>query len=635
MLVRTPRHDPDAMSATRSARPFLARLLPILLPGLLAGLAAYRVFMAGELEQLQQANAARLDFYRSSLVQTLEEFRMLPTAVGLDRRVQALLATPGEEGLAGDVNRYLEAVSHDRAIQAVYLLDRRGLAVAASNWREPLSFVGNNYGFRPYFQDAMAGRAGRFYGIGVTTLEAGFFLSAPVRVDGVVHGVAVVKIRLDGLEDAWRRSGDLLLVADRSGVALLSSSPGWKFRSLAPMSDAVVASLERTRQFVHADLAPLRDAGGASLLGDTTDRVVSLAPDAQPFVAARPRERDYLLQAVDLPDYAWTLLFFTELAEARSVALTRAVAVALATLLVLTAGLLLQLRRHRIRERLAARAALEQIQADLEARIAERTEALTDANRSLEQRVAALKEAEQILTRTRDTAVQAGKLAVLGQMAAGISHEINQPLAALTTLADNAATMVERGRPQDARDNLRYISELAQRMGRIVGQLKTFARRGEEHLTPVAVRDAIDNVLRLVGTRGMRPGLALTVEHACPSLAARADPVRLEQVLLNLVTNAADAMEGQPEGTLAIVCAVREGRAEITLRDSGPGIPEDVLPHLFEPFFTTKPAGKGLGLGLAISRLIVESLDGELAAGNNPDRGAWFRVTLPLADASP
>ena len=624
----------DAMNLARQLRSFLLRLLLILLPGVLAAGLAYRHFVDSELTQLARANEARLEFYRSSLIQTLEEFRLLPGVVGLDGRVRRLLEEPGRRDQVEAVNRYLEQVSTDPAIQFVFLLDPRGTALAASNWQDGYSLVGRNYGFRPYFEDAMNGRAGRFYGIGVTTQLAGFFLSAPVTIDGRIAGVAVVKISLDRLEEAWRRSGDLLMLTDRLGVALMASSPGWKFRSLRPIGPEQAETLAHTQQYLYEDLPPLRDADGAPMTampGET--RVVSLAPAAQPFVSARRQaRRDYLLQAATLPEYGWQLLFFAELTDVRVMALTGAVAVGLATLLVLTAGMLLELRRRRLQERQAARAALEKIQADLEARIAERTEALTVANRSLEQRVAALKDAEQILTRTRDSAVQAGKLAVLGQMAAGITHEINQPLAALTTLADNASTLVDRGRSDEARQNLGYISQLAQRMGRIVGQLKTFARRGDEHLSAVAVSDSMNNVLRLFGTRGKHPGLDISVSCRQPGVHVRADPVRLEQVLLNLVTNAADAMDQQDEGRLDIVCDCDGEVVEITLRDNGPGIAPEVLPHLFEPFFTTKPAGKGLGLGLEISRLIVESLDGRLDAGNNDGGGAWFRLRLPSAE---
>ena len=226
--------------------------------------------------------------------------------------------------------------------------------------------------------------------------------------------------------------------------------------------------------------------------------------------------REYLTQSQLVAPYEWRLLILSDLAEARATAMTRAVTVTLAVLLVLSAAVLWRMRRRRVQERIAARQALERIQTDLEARIAERTEALVAANRSLEGKVLALKDAEQILTRTRDAAVQAGKLAVLGQMSAGITHEINQPLAALTTLADNGARLVELGRDQEARENLHMIRDLAQRMGRIVAQLKTFARRGEGAPEAVAVAASISNVLRLLATRGLRPEISVRVEHRVP-----------------------------------------------------------------------------------------------------------------------
>ncbi len=625
---------PDAMpgSPMMPTSRFVLRLLIVLCAACAVGAASYRQFLASECAQLAEASATRLDFYRTTLVQTLEEFRLLPEVLGLDRRVHELLSAPHDPALRDAVNRYLESVSHDAAIHAVFLVDADGLTLASSNWQDRLSFVGHNYGFRPYFQSAMQGRPGRFYGVGVTTQEAGFFLSAPVRRDGRVVGVMVVKIRLDALEDAWRRSGELLLVSDRLGVVLLASSPGWKFRSLLPISDPARARLAHTRQYLHADLRPLVASDGAPLLkADGSGRQVRLAPDAQPFVQGRAQVRDYLTQSQLVSPYEWRLLIMSDLAEARAAALTRALTVTLAVLLVLSAAVLWRMRRRRAQERSAARQALERSQADLEARIAERTEALVAANRSLEGKVLALKDAEQILTRTRDSAVQAGKLAVLGQMSAGITHEINQPLAALTTLADNAGRLIELGRDEEACENLHTIRDLAQRMGRIVAQLKTFARRGEASPEPVAVAASVSNVLRLLATRGLRPEIVVRVEHREPSLAAQADPIRFEQVLLNLVMNAADAMENQPSGELLILSESRDGQAVVTLRDNGPGIPEVVLPHLFEPFFTTKPAGKGLGLGLVISRMIIESLDGRLDAGNNEGRGAWFRVSLPLA----
>ncbi|MCZ4306037.1 ATP-binding protein [Zoogloeaceae bacterium G21618-S1] len=620
------------MPLTRAVSRFLQPLLALGVLAVVVGLGSYQAFLRREVAQVAEFSQLRLEFYRRTLAQTLEEFRLLPNVLGLDGRVRGLLANGRDGERVAAVNRYLEEVSQDPVIHVTYLLDAGGKVLAASNWREATSFVGKNYSFRPYFHDAMSGRPGRFFGVGVTTLEAGYFLSAPVYVDGVITGVAVVKIRLDALEDAWRRSGDLLLVADRLGVVVLASSPSWKFRSLFPLAGADRDALARTRQYLDADLPLLLATDGEPILRpDGSGRRLALAGRALPFVAADGQAQALLSESIELPDYDWRLIILSDLTDARKLATVMAAALTLALLLLGMAIGLWHTRRRRTQERRAARAALEQVQADLEARIAERTAELVTANRTLEERVGALKDAEQILTRTRDTAVQAGKLAVLGQMAAGVTHELNQPLAALTTLADNARRFIERDKPEAAAENLGHIARVAQRMGRIVAQLKTFSRKSGDVLAPVDVADAIDNALLLVESRRQGADVSVTVRHATPGLTVKADITRLEQVVVNLAVNAMDAMAGASVRELSIETRSDGGEGIIRLRDTGGGIDPQVWPHLFEPFFTTKPIGKGLGLGLAISRLIAESLHGSLSAANDDGGGACFELRLPLA----
>ncbi|WP_323001684.1 cache domain-containing protein [Denitromonas sp.] len=276
------------MPLTRAVTRLLQPLLALGLLAVVLGLGSYQAFLSREVAQVAEASQLRLDFYRRTMAQTLEEFRLLPTVLGLDGRVRSLLAGPQDTAQADAVNRYLEEVSQDPVIHVLYLLDASGRVLASSNWREPNSFVGNNYGFRPYFHDAMDGRPGRFFGVGVTTQEAGYFLSAPVYVGGTITGVAVVKIRLDALEDAWRRSGDLLLVADRLGVVVLSSTPNWKFRSLFPLRGADREALARTRQYLNADLPLLQATDGQPILrAGGRGRRLSLAGESLPFVEHR------------------------------------------------------------------------------------------------------------------------------------------------------------------------------------------------------------------------------------------------------------------------------------------------------------------------------------------------------------
>jgi two-component system C4-dicarboxylate transport sensor histidine kinase DctB len=276
--------------------------------------------------------------------------------------------------------------------------------------------------------------------------------------------------------------------------------------------------------------------------------------------------------------------------------------------------------RHRARRR----EELRRVYAELETRIAERTADLTE-------QIAALERTKAILRETRDAAVQAGKLATLGQMSAGISHELNQPLAALQTFADNARALLERGRYAEVGDNLQMISELVDRTGRIVRQLKTFARKEAPTPQPVTVASAIEHALLIVEPRRREIGARIAVSAPPEPLLAVAEAGRLEQVLVNLLRNGLDAMAGQAEPVLDIATRRDGNTVCIAVRDHGPGLSDDVRAHLFEAFYTTKPVGEGLGLGLAISLTIVESYGGTLSARNVPEGGAEFLLSLPAS----
>lgn len=258
---------------------------------------------------------------------------------------------------------------------------------------------------------------------------------------------------------------------------------------------------------------------------------------------------------------------------------------------------------------------------------------------------------------TQDRTLQAGRLAALGQMAAGITHELNQPLAALNTLSDNAVAFLQRGKTENAMENLRLIGQLTKRMGRIVGELKFFARRSQDELKPVSVREALDHALFIVDPRRRELNAEIIVSIPDPSPRVLADAVRLEQILVNLLRNGLDAVADLPadEGNAKlsadtgrrltvmveeisssqVVTTMEQsdqllrGFVRISIADDGPGIPDAVLPHLFEPFFTTKPTGEGLGLGLSISLTIVESLGGKISARNRSEGGAEFLLEIP------
>lgn len=594
--------------ATPSMRPSRTWLLTAVAAAacLLIGLLGYRLLLDNNLAHERRLATQRLDAFALSLDATLNRHESLPGLLALEPSLAALLRDPDNQQRVAAANAYLEAAQQGAAVAATYLIDADGNTLAASNWRQPRSFVGHNYAFRPYFSDAIAHGLGRFYGVGVTTGEPGYFLAAPVREQERILGVVVLKVGLESMEQAMAGSGDTLLLADADGIVFLSSERRLRYRTLAPLPAAITARLAETRQYGNQSIVPLADR--AVPLDATTPLRLAL-PDEQP--------REHLLVTRPVGNLGWQVVQLGRPDEARAAAFSGAMALAFAAAFAVGVAAHLRHRRRRRDE-------LKRIYSELEQRIAERTADLTD-------KIAALQRTEAILHETRDAAVQAGKLAVLGQLSAGISHELNQPLAALQTFADNATALLARGRHGEVAENLEMISALIERTGRIVRQLKTFARKEAATPQAVTIATAIEHALMLVEPRRRESGARISVSQDDPALLVVAEAGRLEQVLVNLLLNGLDAMHGQPAPQLEIAAGRDERNVRISIRDHGTGIADEVRSHLFEPFYTTKSASEGLGLGLAISLTIVESYGGTLRTHNAADGGAVFVLTLPAA----
>ena len=203
--------------------------------------------------------------------------------------------------------------------------------------------------------------------------------------------------------------------------------------------------------------------------------------------------------------------------------------------------------------------------------------------------------AEGRLRQTQAELVQAGKLAALGQMSAALSHEINQPLAAIKSYADNAATYLDRDCSAEARGNIETISSMADRVAAIAGHLRNFARRPKEHAGPVELLPIIDAAIDLMEPRLRATGTSVVYRPPTEPLWVIGGQVRLQQVIVNLLSNAVDAMEGQTARRIEVQLLTGTN-IRLTVCDHGPGFAQETLPQVFDPFFTTKPPGKGLGL---------------------------------------
>jgi two-component system, NtrC family, C4-dicarboxylate transport sensor histidine kinase DctB len=577
--------------------------------------------------KLRERGTHRLDLYTLSLDAELSRYDYLPTLLSLNPEVVVLLKNPQDLRLRESVNRYLQSVNAQAGSSAFYVMDLNGTAIASSNWDEEVSFVGMDLSYRPYFQDALRKGSGRFYGIGTTSGIPGYYFSHGIHDDGGLLGVAALKVSLNGLEQSWQAAPEIFLVLDENGVIFLSSVPEWKFKTFGALSPTAAGEIQVTRQYDRVNLKPLDVIEHESLGADA--RIISLRTSTpQDAPGNGPK---YLAQSRSLAESDWRLTLLSDLEPVATARHYAAAGAALAFAFLLLLVLYLSQRQRAITESLAAKEALQRAHDELERKVSERTADLTAANINLQREIAERKRAEQVLRQTQDGLVQAGKLAVLGEMSAGITHELNQPLAAIHTLSDNAVVLLQRGRATEVETNLATISELVDRMAKITGQLKAFARKSPAQLIAVSVRRAISNASFLIERRLRIEDASFEQELPEEDVHALCDSNRLIQVLVNLFSNALDAMAGCPVRRLKVRVWQDLSRVFISVRDSGTGIPQSVLDHLFEPFFTTKEQGKGLGLGLAISAGIVRDFGGTLKAQNPPEGGAEFIIELQHA----
>ena len=666
-------------------------------------------------------------------------FKYLPYTVSRHPDVLALLADPDNPALRARVNAYLVDVNRRAGSLDLYVMDRQGLTLAASNWADPSrSFVGNAYAKRPYFIDAIAGGSGLFYGVGVTTGVPGLFIAAPTRHDNAVVGVVAVKVSLADIEKAWKSASTPIFVTDQRGIVFLGTVP--LYRSTRRLTTADLNWLRTNEQygavteFLPAPWDAERDQGEHGYL--VRARLDNIA-------------RDYLAFDRPMPQLGWTLTVMSDRAPVEQARHAVWLSGGLAAGLVLLGGLYWRLRNKRVLERRVASQEVEQrVRADLTQRVQEKTQELQTTNDALQQAHTFRKAMEDSLVvgmRARDlegrivyvnpalcemtgysaeelvgcqppypywhpddldkhwresSAALSGRaaltgfesrirhrdghdvhtmvytaplidadglhsgwmssvvditaqkqaderqraqderlqrterLAIVGEMASTLAHELNQPLMALTNFGSAARAFADQGQHGLMVQSLDGIQAQAQRAAEIVRRIRAIVRQrteggaraeGAEDCT---LNDIVAKVQALVQPelRSRQARMATRLADGLPTV--RGDRVLLEQVLLNLAMNGLQAMQQVPpeQRVLEMATAALEGGVCVRVADSGPGIGPEIAAQLFEPFFTTK--AEGLGLGLNICRTIVESHGGRLSFDNRCEGGAVFTVYL-------
>lgn len=562
----------------------------------LSGWAAGHARAQADVEARQNARA-----HASLLESELQKFRLLPRVLSEFPDVRTALADKSDAA-SRRLDRELEQLAARTDAAVLYVIDADGVTIAASNWRAPTSFVGETYRFRPYFQGAMRNGEAELFALGTVSGRPGLYLARRVDVGGRQLGAIVVKIEFDKLESRWADSTAKTIVTDAAGIIVMTSENEWRFRSFNAISPERQKQLRETRSYGEARLDPLpvRRTGSDLRVG------------ADLFRQADER--------VSLPGSTLRLLQPAEPARDSANATARVIFL---VLLILVGAAIMTLLR------LVEQQTLRQAAHDaLEREVAARTQDLRTANDELRQASERQADTDLRYRAAREELAQASRLGSIGQITAGVAHEINQPIAAIRTFAENSLRYLERQQPDKVRGNLDTIVELTARVGAITNELRNFARRKPTPLGPVSLQSAIEGTSLLIGDRLRAQGITLDIGVEAPDRAVHADRVRLEQVLVNLLQNAADAVQGAKDPRIDLrthgsdpVC--------IDVCDNGPGVPAELLPQLFTPFVTGRP--DGLGLGLAIASDIMAEFGGTLTLIPSPLGGAGFRLTLRAA----
>jgi two-component system, NtrC family, C4-dicarboxylate transport sensor histidine kinase DctB len=509
----------------------------------------------------------------SSFRRELEKFRMASFVLARDPDAAAALANRDESARAF-LNSKLEALSKDMQAASIYVLDDTGVAVASSNWREPTSFVGKSYGFRAYFQQAMSSGSHEQFALGNVSRRPGLYISRKIEINANRTGVVVIKVEFDQLEAEWKGYGKPAFVTNPQGIILVTSRSDWRFLTTTPLSPAQKQAARSTRDFGDGPLKQV-DIYASNNVGTASQSSAKV-----------PR----YLEATKQPSPSWTVhvLSDTQAIVARAIETTRLLV--FGALLLIVAIVAIDVYRRRS---IVARADLAAAE-----RIRDLNERLTHAN----------------------------KLSVLGQIAAGVAHEINQPLAAIGTFAASGVALVDRGATDQARENLTRIGTLTNRIGIITGELRSFARKAPRSLEPIDLGSCIKSAISLLEERARELHVRISTTDTqtdCKSLAPQG---AIEQVLVNLLQNALDASPGE---SVIQVSLKQEGAMNvIAVTDQGNGLSSQAMATLFQPFATSK--AEGLGLGLVISRDLLREFGGELS-GVNAEKGCVFTVRLPIA----
>lgn len=545
----------------------------------------------------------------------LEKQRLVPILLADDIDIQNALKSKNPADIYA-INEKLAKLAGQSRSSTIYLLDREGKAIASSNFRETDSFIGSDFNYRGYYRETLAYGQFEQFGFGAVSHHAGFYFASRVGPADAALGVVVAKREPAEIETAWKASGQLVYLADEYGVIILSSDSAFRFRSEGQLSPKDL-QIEMTRYSpeISLNFEPLR--------------FKQLDNGLLQFFDGQSKENYFpLKQAVSGPhdDYQLTVLMNSQPFLRKTVMQAQTSGALVTALSILSLYWFIK-RRRLIGQR---QMELRQRAKDLEEGVRERTTALLASNERLYEEIDERERAETRVIQLREELAQANRLTTLGQITAGIAHEINQPLSAIRTYAQNGVKFLALGNPEKANDNFATIIGLTDRLASITEGLRSFARRQRQKSSRIDVVQSIDGAFLIVKTPMQQKGIKIEWTPPSQAVYVIGERVPLEQVFVNLLRNAADAVSGRALPRVLLTLDVSDEKVFIRVADNGPGVDASVKNNLFKPFVSTRSSG--LGLGLVISSDIIRDFGGRLSVDSDRElSGAVFTVELPQA----
>ncbi|RVV99490.1 sensor histidine kinase [Mesobaculum littorinae] len=534
-------------------------------------------------ENTRNRAQVRLALYSGNLMSELQRASIVPLLLSRDPALIGALNSAEYAQTSQRLISYLDEIG----AASLMLIDRDGRTVAATDRAR----LGATHRTEAFFVEAMRSNDTVFSTVRQESGAFAFYYSRKITAGGELLGVIVVAVDLRQFEDSWGGFSDAVFVTNSEGQIILSTESRWRGRT-------------------ETEALAVRSAPNAiqRALQATADWT-ALPPDAYLLGEAVMR------QEARIAFQGWRMTSFTTYASVREKVNGVLALEIMAFALLLAGGFYLVTRKALARSIFFQRETAE----------------LRQLNVALQREIAEREKAEKSLQVAEQTVEQTSKLAALGEMSAAVSHELNQPLAAMKTYLAGAKLLLQRKRPEEALSSFQRIDDLIDRMGTITRQLKSYARKGGDAFERLDLRACVSSALAMMEPQLKGRDVAVSKTLPKMPLMVRADKVRVEQVIINLLRNAFDATKDEPRPEIEIFLLAGETAATLTVRDNGTGI-ED-LESLFEPFYTTKAPGDGVGLGLAISSGIVADLGGRLTARNALGRGAVFEMQLPLDGA--